>query len=362
MIGADEYHEQVDDSVYTNVAARDALRIATQAAAITGHDADPQWAQVADRLRILFDPAKGLHPEFFNYQGDTIKQADVALLAYPWENPQPAAVTQADLDHYVPRTDPDGPSMTDAIHAILTLAARHARVRRVLVHQAQRRPVHARALRAVLRSPHRRVHVHHRRRRLPAGVPVRVLGLALACRPHPAGPEPAAAADGRHAAPSSGTGARCAWRSVAGPRPSRCCTAPRRSRCETPAGASTLQPGKSITMPTRRPDETPTDDVARCRAATVAPATAEPPQAAVDGTPATSWLAEEQGTRLQVDLGAAVPLGAVTITRPDVLAIATGKTDTDDHARTGPTRSAAETVAVSADGRTWQPLASPRRR
>ena len=39
---------------------------------------------------------------------DAVKQADVTLLAYPWENPQSAAVTRADLDWYVPRTDPGG--------------------------------------------------------------------------------------------------------------------------------------------------------------------------------------------------------------------------------------------------------------
>jgi len=61
---------------------------------------------------------------------------------------------------------------------------------------------------------------------------------------------------------------------------------------------------------------------------------------------------------LRVDLGAPVALDGIAITRPDVLAIATGKTGTDDHAKTGPTRSAGETVDVSADGRAWQPLAT----
>jgi hypothetical protein len=34
----------------------------------------------------------------------------------------PARVAAADLDYYVPRTDPNGPSMTDSIHAIDTMA------------------------------------------------------------------------------------------------------------------------------------------------------------------------------------------------------------------------------------------------
>ncbi|MEA2177243.1 MAG: hypothetical protein QOG77_540, partial [Solirubrobacteraceae bacterium] len=120
VIGPDEYHEDIDDSVYTNVAARDALRIAGRVAALVGRPANPLWEPTAAALRVHFDAPRGIHPEFAGYRDDTIKQADVTLLSYPWENPQPAAVTQADLNHYVPRTDPDGPSMTDAIHSIVT--------------------------------------------------------------------------------------------------------------------------------------------------------------------------------------------------------------------------------------------------
>ena len=58
--------------------------------------------------------------------------------------------------------------------------------------------------------------------------------------------------------------------------------------------------------------------------------------------------------RLQVDLGQAVPLGSIAITRPDVLAIAAGETSVEDHAVTKPVRSASATVSVSADGRSWR--------
>jgi trehalose/maltose hydrolase-like predicted phosphorylase len=40
------------------------------------------------------------------------------MLQYPWEHPMPAEVARNDLDYYVPRTDPDGPAMTDSIHSI----------------------------------------------------------------------------------------------------------------------------------------------------------------------------------------------------------------------------------------------------
>ena len=119
IIPPDEYAEHVDDSIYTNVGARDALRIATRVARLVDRRARPVWRRVAADLRVLA-PSQGVHPEYAGYPGDTIKQADVTLLTYPWENRQPDALSQRDLDYYVPRTDPDGPSMTDAIHSIVT--------------------------------------------------------------------------------------------------------------------------------------------------------------------------------------------------------------------------------------------------
>jgi hypothetical protein len=114
---------------------------------------------------------------------------------------------------------------------------------------------------------------------------------------------------------------------------------------------------RPATLPTRRPDLTPTTDLARCRAVTSTPETAEPAQSAVDGTPTTAWTAEKPGVRLQVDLGAARPIKAITIATPPVQVIATGKTGPHDHPRTRPTQSAAAAIQVSADGATWQAYA-----
>jgi len=118
VMGPDEYNFPVDNSVYTNVAAAETLRIATQAAKVVGVAADPEWDRVADGLRVPLDEDLGIHPQYDGYDGETIKQADVVMLQYPWEHPMPAEVARNDLDYYVPRTDPDGPSMTDSIHAI----------------------------------------------------------------------------------------------------------------------------------------------------------------------------------------------------------------------------------------------------
>jgi len=118
VMGPDEYNFPVDNSAYTNVAAAETLRIATKAAEVIGVAADPGWSRVADGLRVPFDEELGIHLQYDGYDGVTIKQADVVMLQFPWEHPMPAEVARNNLDYYVPRTDPDGPSMTDSIHSI----------------------------------------------------------------------------------------------------------------------------------------------------------------------------------------------------------------------------------------------------
>jgi hypothetical protein len=123
----------------------------------------------------------------------------------------------------------------------------------------------------------------------------------------------------------------------------------------TGAGVQTLGTGPGRIVPTRRPDQQPTANVARCRPATASPATAEPAEAAVDGTATTSWLAEEPGTHVTVDLGRTVALDRIDITRPPVLALPSPTPG--ENAITGPVHSAAEEIRVSADGHTWYRLA-----
>jgi hypothetical protein len=53
-----------------------------------------------------------------------VKQADVTMLQYPWGRSMPARLALGDLNYYVPRTDPNGPSMSDAINSIDTSALR----------------------------------------------------------------------------------------------------------------------------------------------------------------------------------------------------------------------------------------------
>jgi trehalose/maltose hydrolase-like predicted phosphorylase len=122
ITGPDEENPDVNDEVYTNVAAATTLRNASTAARLLGRPVPRRWDRIAHGLVVLRDAKLGIHPEFAGYQGQLVKQADVTILQYPWRRPMPRRVAQHDLDYYVPRTDPLGPSMSDAISSIDTSA------------------------------------------------------------------------------------------------------------------------------------------------------------------------------------------------------------------------------------------------
>jgi trehalose/maltose hydrolase-like predicted phosphorylase len=122
VTGPDEENPDVNDEAYTNAAARTVLEDAASAAKALGEASPPQWAKIAAGLVVPVDSALGIHPEFAGYRGQLVKQADVTLMQYPWAFPMSAKVARADLDYYVPRSDPGGPSMTDAVSMIDTAA------------------------------------------------------------------------------------------------------------------------------------------------------------------------------------------------------------------------------------------------
>jgi trehalose/maltose hydrolase-like predicted phosphorylase len=122
VTGPDEENPDVNDEVYTNVAAAATLRIAAQAAPLAGALAPASWTRIANGLTAGYDTSTGVNPEFTGYAGQMVKQADATMLYYPWGYASSPTSARADLDYYVPRTDPGGPSMSDAINSIDTSA------------------------------------------------------------------------------------------------------------------------------------------------------------------------------------------------------------------------------------------------
>jgi trehalose/maltose hydrolase-like predicted phosphorylase len=118
VTGPDEENPNVSDEAYTQVAAATTLRDAAAAARLTGHRAPPAWTRIADGLERMVRVVNGANPEFAGYRGQMVKQADVTMLAYPWDFHSSIDVERRDLAYYVPRTDPGGPSMDDAVSMI----------------------------------------------------------------------------------------------------------------------------------------------------------------------------------------------------------------------------------------------------
>ncbi|MFH0519684.1 glycosyl hydrolase family 65 protein [Streptomyces sp. M41] len=345
VAGPDEYSNGVTDGAYTNAVAATALRAAADAARELGRPAPADWRRIAGRLRIPYDAERKVFLQYDGYDGAPIKQADTVLLVYPLEWPMPPGAAAATLEHYTARTDPDGPAMTDSVHAIAAAAtgepgcAAYTFLRRA--HQPFARGPFALFSESRGEKPGAADPL--------AGAPAQdfltgkggflqvfthgLTGLRL--RPDALRLDPTLP-------PQLDDGVRVSglrWRGrtydiAIGPEIT---TVRLRSGApiplDTPEGRYTL--AGTVTLKTRRPDLVPTPDLARCRPVTAT--SAEPgsyAEAAVDGSAATVWSPSAERASLTVDLGRAVSVGTVRPTwvkRPESYA-----------------------VEVSVDGRTWR--------
>jgi trehalose/maltose hydrolase-like predicted phosphorylase len=120
IIPPDEYVDHVNDSVYSNFVAIKSLQYAVQASLVLNETCDKceNYKKLSEDIVILFDETLGIHPEYANYPGNTVKQADVVLLHYPLNLEMPEETQRADLEFYSTRTDTHGPAMTWGMHAI----------------------------------------------------------------------------------------------------------------------------------------------------------------------------------------------------------------------------------------------------
>ncbi|KAG9280778.1 protein-glucosylgalactosylhydroxylysine glucosidase isoform X1 [Astyanax mexicanus] len=115
----DEYYYNVDNSVYTNIVAKNSLQFAVELAGLLQHPAPPEWQEVADKLKIPFDSDLKYHPEFDGYRkGSPVKQADAVLIGFPLGVSMSPEVRRNDLEWYAAVTDPNGPAMTWGMFAV----------------------------------------------------------------------------------------------------------------------------------------------------------------------------------------------------------------------------------------------------
>lgn len=118
VTGANEYAGNVDDNAYTNGSACRALQGAVSAARVLKKKPDAAWQKVADALAFhYFDD--GVMKENATYSGQTIKQADVCLLAYPLGLLNGKEEVRRNLHYYESKTDPHGPAMGSCIYSTI---------------------------------------------------------------------------------------------------------------------------------------------------------------------------------------------------------------------------------------------------
>ncbi|MEV5479759.1 MULTISPECIES: discoidin domain-containing protein [Streptomyces] len=325
VAGPDEYSNGVNDGVFTNAGAATALRHATRVAEILGEQAPASWKTIADKLRIPYDSKKKIFEQYAGYKGTTIKQADTVLLMYPLEWPMSKAQAARTLDFYAGHTDPDGPAMTDSVHAIDAAAigepgcATYTYLQRAIkpfVRGPFKEFSEARGNKAGATDPH-------------AGKPAQdfltgkggflqtftngLTGLRLrenAVHLDPMLPPQL----------SQGVTLRgLHWQGrtydieIGAHQTTVRLTAGASMKIETPEGDKIVSRGVPAVLKTRRPDRTATSNAARCTPAT---ATSEEPGlyagAAVDGNTTTAWVPNAATGTLTVDLGRPTLVGQIT--------------------------------------------------
>ena len=146
VMGADEYHDDVDDNVFTNAMARWNLRrAAALLAEVNGSTKESMgWVDLADGLADGWDADAGHHEQFAGYddlepllasdvasppfpadlvlgrtrvrRSQLIKQADVVMAHHLVPDELRPGSLEPDLAYYEPRTS-HGSSLSPAIHA-----------------------------------------------------------------------------------------------------------------------------------------------------------------------------------------------------------------------------------------------------
>ncbi|XP_067687127.1 protein-glucosylgalactosylhydroxylysine glucosidase-like [Haliotis asinina] len=125
----DEYAKYINNSIYTNIGARNSIHFARYAACLTDTDkfneVGADWLNVADNLYIPFDDSRKYHPEYEGYDytntvndSHIVKQADVIMLGFPLMLEMDEEVRRNDLMIYENVTDLGGPAMTWSMFSI----------------------------------------------------------------------------------------------------------------------------------------------------------------------------------------------------------------------------------------------------
>lgn len=316
----DEYHTGVDNSAYTNAAAATALRDAVTAAQVLGVTPPAIWTTVADGVTqtMPFDATLNIYDEYAGYNGEQIKQADAVMLTYPIGFPMASGVGLNNLNYYAPRTDLQGPAMTDAIHSIDASALNAA--------GCSAYTYMLRSYAPFLRAPYDQFAETRSGSNTGFNFLTGVGGFlqvfeygysGLRFTPDAIELDPSLSPQLQGITLTDLHWQGRVFTVTIGPRSTQVrLTSGSALPVQTPTGLVTVAPGQSTTIATRRPDLQPTDDLARCQQVTASSfVPGDDPVAAVDGSTATPWEATSPQATLTVQLAKKTNIDSVTVDR-----------------------------------------------
>ena len=320
------------DGVFTNAGAALALRNATRAAQILGESAPARWTQIADSLRMPFDEANQLFLQYdgFDLETSLIKQADTVLLIYPLEWPMSSEVAANTLDYYAEHTDPDGPAMTDAMHAVDSAqigepgCATNTYLNRAIkpfIRDPFAQFAEARGDKAGSQDPLAGSPAYNFLTGSGGFAQVFIYGLTgFRWRADHVALDPMLPPQLSGGVTLTGLHWRGRTFDVRIGASTTTVTLRGGGAMPVQSRGTSYTVGSSLTLPTRRPDLARTDNFARCRPATASSEEAGMyAEAAVDGSEATIWAPDDASASLTVDLGRSIRLKGIAVHWTDVL-------------------------------------------
>jgi trehalose/maltose hydrolase-like predicted phosphorylase len=359
VTGPDEESPDVDDEVYTNVAAKTVLEDATQAARVLGVGAPADWTSIASGIVVPEGAELGIIPEYAGYNSGLVKQADVTMLEYPLDYHMPASVAESDINYYVPRTDPNGPSMSDAVNSIDTSALGTPGCASFVYTQRSEQPF--------IRD------VFDQFSETSTGGAFTFMtgiggflqefiygysGLRFGAKSVELAPSLTGQLDGVVLHGLAWHGRRFTL-AIGQKTTSMTLTGGDTMPITTQTGPREIEIGQTLTVPTRRPDLASTSDEVRCGSATATSSQpGAPALAAVDGSPATYWQPRSLPATLTAPVSdGARSVGAVTLQWGQQWP---GPSSSTQPPAAGPVitlRATSYVVAASLDGHTWHTVA-----
>ncbi|MES2310136.1 MAG: glycosyl hydrolase family 65 protein [Verrucomicrobiota bacterium] len=116
---ADELAEIRDNNSYTNYSVVKNLELAIEACQKLNLEIPPIWSDMISKMWIPFDSDHQRYIEYEGYQGETIKQADTALLIYPYGLPMSDFIKTNTIDYYRAKYPPEKIMMASAFDGIV---------------------------------------------------------------------------------------------------------------------------------------------------------------------------------------------------------------------------------------------------